>query len=68
MIHQYHVHPKNHLRGGHQKQTFLSTVERELFINIERNYVKYNPTKDEQRSLTTWRTFLFNPDGNFILR
>ena len=24
MIHQYPVHPKNHLRGGHQKQTLLS--------------------------------------------
>ena len=34
-------------------ETFLSTVEKELFINIKRNHVKDNLTKDERRSLTT---------------
>ena len=33
-------------------ETFLSTVEKELFIKIKRNYVKCNLTKDERRSLT----------------
>ena len=50
-------------------ETFLSTVEKELFINIKRNYVKYNLTKDERRSLTTWRSdVLSNPDNNLLLR
>ena len=50
-------------------ETFLSTVEKEILINVERNYVKYNPTKDERRSLTTWRGgILFNPDNNLLLR
>ena len=33
-------------------EKFLSTVEKELFINNKRNYVKDNLTKDERRS---WR-------------
>ena len=50
-------------------EAFLSTVEKELFINIKQNYVKYNLTKDERRSLTTWRRdVLFNPDSNLLLR
>ena len=50
-------------------KTFLATVEKELFIKIKRNYVKYNVTKDERRSLTTWRRdVLFNPDSNLLLR
>ena len=50
-------------------ETFLSTVEKELFINIKQNYVKYNLTIDEQRTLTTWRRdVLFNPDNNLLLR
>ena len=50
-------------------ETFLSTVEKELLINIKRNYVKDNFTKDEGRSLTTWRIdILFNPDSNLLLR
>ena len=36
-------------------EAILSTVEKELFINIKANYVKDNLTKDERRSLTTWR-------------
>ena len=50
-------------------ETFLSTVEKELFIKIKRNYVKYNLTKDERRSLTTWRRdVLFNPDSGLLLK
>ena len=50
-------------------ETFLSTVEKELLINIKRNYVKDNFTKDEGRSLTTWRIdILFNPDSSLLLR
>ena len=36
-------------------EAILSTVEKELFINIKANYVKDNLTKDERRSLTTWK-------------
>ena len=50
-------------------ETFLSTVEKDLFINIKRNYVKYNLAKDERRSLTTWRRdVLSNSDNNLLLR
>ena len=50
-------------------ETFLSKVEKELFINIKRNYVKDNLTKDERRSLTTWRRDVrFNPESNLLLR
>ena len=50
-------------------KTFLSTVENELFIDIKQNYVKDNLTKDERRSLTTWRRdILFNPDSSLLLR
>ena len=38
-------------------------------INIGRSYVKDNLTKDERRSLTTWRRdFLFNPDSSWSWR
>ena len=50
-------------------ETFLSTVEKELFINIKRNYVKDNLTEDERKSLTIWRrVILFNPDTSLLLR
>ena len=56
-------------RNSAELETFLSTVEKELLINIKRNYVKDNFTKDEGRSLTTWRIdILFNPDSNLLLR
>ena len=50
-------------------EAILSTVEKELFINIKANYVKDNLTKDERRSLTTWRRdVLFNPDSGLLLK
>ena len=50
-------------------ETFFSTIEKELFINIKRNYIKYNLTKDERRSWATWRRdVLFNPDSKFLLK
>ena len=40
-----------------------------MFINIKRNYVKDNLTKNERRSLTAWRRdILFNPDSGLLLR
>ena len=77
IIHQYPVHPKSYVHGGHQKQTlsaeskaFLLTVENK-FITIKRKYVKGNLTKskEQRRSLTTWRTdIFFNPDSDLFLR
>ena len=56
-------------RNPAELEAFLSTVEKELFIKIKQNYVKYNLTKDEPRSLTTWRRdVLFNPDSKLLLR
>ena len=50
-------------------ETFLSTVEKKIFIDMKQNYVKDNLTKDERRSLTTWRRdILFNPDSSLLLR
>ena len=49
-------------------EKFLSAVKKELFINVKRNYVKDNLTKDERRSFTTWRRdVVFNPDSNLLL-
>ena len=50
-------------------EAFLSTVVKELFLNIIRKYGKDNLTKDERRSLTALRRdILFNPDSDLLLR
>ena len=50
-------------------EAFLSTVEKELFLNIKWRYVKDNLTKDEGKSLTPWRRdILFFPDSDLKMR
>ena len=72
MIHQYPVHPKNHLPGGHQKKnfaefkTFSSTVKNELLtsnkITLKTILLKMNKGFQQHGE-----EILFNPERSLLL-